>query len=33
RSLYKIAIRLKRGGVGYYSKFLHIDVGRVRSWT
>ena len=28
------AKRLRRGGVGYYakSKFIHIDVGRVRFW-
>jgi len=28
------ALALKRGGVGYYagSDFLHVDVGRVRSW-
>jgi len=28
------AIRLARGGVGYYprSGFVHVDVGRVRSW-
>lgn len=28
------ALRLRRGGVGYYpsSDFVHIDTGRVRSW-
>jgi uncharacterized protein YcbK (DUF882 family) len=28
------ALRLQRGGVGYYSEanFLHVDVGRVRRW-
>ena len=28
------AIRIKRGGVGYYEKsdFVHIDTGRVRRW-
>ncbi len=28
------ALRLRRGGVGYYSasNFLHVDVGRVRRW-
>jgi uncharacterized protein YcbK (DUF882 family) len=28
------ALSLKAGGVGYYSKdgFVHVDVGRVRSW-
>lgn len=34
KSLRKAAIALKKGGVGYYpnSHFLHVDVGRVRSW-
>ena len=33
-NLRKIAMNLKRGGVGYYSKsdFVHIDTGRVRYW-
>jgi len=28
------ALRLRRGGVGYYSasNFVHVDVGRVRRW-
>lgn len=28
------ALRLKRGGVGYYpgSNFVHVDTGRVRAW-
>jgi len=28
------ALRMKRGGVGYYEKsnFVHIDTGRVRRW-
>lgn len=28
------ALRLHRGGVGYYrdSNFVHVDVGRVRHW-
>ena len=28
------ALRMKRGGVGYYAKsnFVHIDTGRVRRW-
>ena len=28
------ALRLHRGGVGYYcaSNFVHVDVGRVRRW-
>jgi uncharacterized protein YcbK (DUF882 family) len=32
--LRKVAIDLKRGGVGYYPKsdFVHLDIGRVRSW-
>jgi uncharacterized protein YcbK (DUF882 family) len=29
----KVAISMKSGGVGYYpSQFVHIDVGRVRTW-
>lgn len=32
--LRKIAISLKRGGIGYYPKsdFVHLDTGRLRSW-
>jgi uncharacterized protein YcbK (DUF882 family) len=28
------ALKLKRGGVGYYpeSNFIHVDMGRVRRW-
>ena len=34
KNLRKAAIALKKGGVGYYpdSHFVHVDVGRVRSW-
>ncbi|MFI4988236.1 MAG: DUF882 domain-containing protein [Alphaproteobacteria bacterium] len=34
RSLHKAAVRLRRGGVGYYpsADFVHVDVGRVRYW-
>ncbi len=30
-----IALRAQRGGVGYYpeSNFVHVDTGRVRTWT
>ena len=33
-SLRKAALSLRAGGVGYYpaSQFVHMDVGRVRSW-
>jgi uncharacterized protein YcbK (DUF882 family) len=33
-TLRKAAVRLRRGGVGYYPKpdFVHMDVGRVRYW-
>jgi uncharacterized protein YcbK (DUF882 family) len=32
--LYKAALELKAGGVGYYprSGFIHVDVGPVRTW-
>ena len=32
--LRKVALAMKQGGVGYYpaSDFVHVDVGRVRSW-
>lgn len=34
KNLRKAAIAMKQGGVGYYPKsnFVHVDVGRVRSW-
>jgi uncharacterized protein YcbK (DUF882 family) len=34
RVLRDTALRLERGGVGYYAKsdFVHVDTGRVRSW-
>ena len=34
RSLQKVAMALKGGGVGYYPKsdFVHVDIGRVRYW-
>ncbi len=34
KDVYKTALALKAGGVGYYpvSKFVHVDVGRVRTW-
>jgi uncharacterized protein YcbK (DUF882 family) len=34
KHLRKAALALKSGGVGYYEKsnFLHLDVGRVRTW-
>ena len=34
RQLKQAALQLKGGGVGYYSgsDFIHLDVGRVRSW-
>ena len=34
KQLHKAALSLKAGGVGYYpsSDFIHVDVGRVRSW-
>jgi uncharacterized protein YcbK (DUF882 family) len=33
--LHKAALDLKKGGVGYYptSDFVHVDVGRVRTWS
>lgn len=32
--LWRVALSLRAGGVGYYprSDFIHVDVGRVRSW-
>ena len=34
RALYKTALALQAGGVGYYaeSDFVHVDTGRVRRW-
>lgn len=34
KDLHRGALALKRGGVGYYpaSDFVHVDVGRVRTW-
>lgn len=34
-NLHKAALSLKMGGVGYYpvSNFVHVDVGRVRTWS
>jgi len=34
RRIYRAALSLRRGGVGYYrrSNFVHVDVGPVRTW-
>jgi uncharacterized protein YcbK (DUF882 family) len=34
RQLHRVALSLKGGGVGLYTKssFVHVDTGRVRSW-
>lgn len=34
RDVYQTALALRVGGVGYYpiSNFVHLDVGRVRTW-
>jgi len=34
KELHRVALALGKGGVGYYpeSDFVHVDVGRVRSW-
>ncbi|WP_460034219.1 YcbK family protein [Methylothermus subterraneus] len=34
KDVYKTALNLRAGGVGYYpvSNFVHVDVGRVRTW-
>ena len=32
RALFKAASSLKKGGVGGYNQFIHIDTGRVRRW-
>ncbi len=35
RELHTVALAMRGGGVGYYaqSDFVHVDVGRLRSWT
>ncbi len=35
RSLRRIALALKSGGVGYYpgARYIHVDTGNVRTWT
>lgn len=35
RELCDVALGMQRGGVGYYegSRFVHLDTGRVRTWT
>jgi uncharacterized protein YcbK (DUF882 family) len=35
RELRDVALGMQRGGVGYYagSRFVHLDTGRVRTWT
>jgi uncharacterized protein YcbK (DUF882 family) len=30
--LYRMGLRFEKGGVGKYSKFVHLDVGPVRTW-
>lgn len=34
KDLHRAALALRRGGVGYYpqSNFVHVDIGRVRTW-
>jgi uncharacterized protein YcbK (DUF882 family) len=34
RTLWRSALRLEAGGVGFYpaSNFVHVDIGRVRTW-
>lgn len=34
RNLYHAALALRRGGVGFYpvSDFVHVDIGRIRTW-
>jgi uncharacterized protein YcbK (DUF882 family) len=34
RKLHELALKMQRGGVGFYSKsdFVHLDNGAVRSW-
>jgi uncharacterized protein YcbK (DUF882 family) len=35
KRLRELALGLEQGGVGFYAKsdFVHLDTGRVRSWT
>lgn len=35
KSLRKIALALKAGGVGYYpgARYIHVDTGNIRTWT
>jgi uncharacterized protein YcbK (DUF882 family) len=35
KKLWQVVIGLHAGGVGYYaqSDFVHIDLGRIRSWS
>jgi uncharacterized protein YcbK (DUF882 family) len=30
--LHRMSLKLKKGGVGKYSQFVHLDVGPVRNW-
>jgi uncharacterized protein YcbK (DUF882 family) len=34
KTVRKIAVKLGQGGVGFYPKsdFVHVDIGRVRTW-
>ncbi len=32
QDIYRAAVNLKKGGVGKYSHFVHLDVGPVRTW-
>jgi uncharacterized protein YcbK (DUF882 family) len=35
KTLWEVALSLRGGGAGYYARsdFVHIDIGRVRSWS
>ena len=35
KTVWEVALRLRGGGAGYYARsdFVHIDIGRVRSWN
>jgi uncharacterized protein YcbK (DUF882 family) len=35
KQLWKVAMSLRGGGVGYYaqSDFVHIDLGRIKLWS